>query len=177
MNNSTRVTGRIITVPVLTILGGFARTDKWWIVTEPPLLRDCRRLPCPGDFPVGSDGKESAWNVGNLGLIPGLGRSLEKEMATHSSILSWRIPWIEEPGGLQSTGLQRVGHDWTTKHAATQHPILELDEVSKIKETFVSCFVVKELYPSVRWLGKALYFYASEVPPRATTGSTGTCFA
>ena len=36
---------------------------------------------------------------------------LEKEMATHSSILAWKIPWIEEPGGLQSTGLQRVGHD------------------------------------------------------------------
>ena len=42
-----------------------------------------------------------------------LGREdpLEKEMATHSSILAWRIPWTEEPGGLQSTGLQRVGHD------------------------------------------------------------------
>ena len=37
--------------------------------------------------------------------------SLEKEMATHSSILAWRIPWTEEPGGLQSIGLQRVGHD------------------------------------------------------------------
>ena len=36
---------------------------------------------------------------------------LEKEMATHSSILAWKIPWMEEPGGLQSTGLQRVGHD------------------------------------------------------------------
>ena len=36
---------------------------------------------------------------------------LEKEMATHSSILAWRIPCTEEPGGLQSTGLQRVGHD------------------------------------------------------------------
>ena len=36
---------------------------------------------------------------------------LEKEMATHSSILAWRIPWTEEPAGLQSTGLQRVGHD------------------------------------------------------------------
>ena len=36
---------------------------------------------------------------------------LEKEMAIHSSILAWRIPWTEEPGGLQSTGLQRVGHD------------------------------------------------------------------
>ena len=39
---------------------------------------------------------------------------LEKEMATHSSILAWRIPWTEEPGGLQSTRLQRVGHDWVT---------------------------------------------------------------
>ena len=39
---------------------------------------------------------------------------LEKEMATHSSTLAWRIPWTEEPGRLQSTGLQRVGHDWAT---------------------------------------------------------------
>ena len=37
---------------------------------------------------------------------------LEKEMATHSSILAWKIPWTEEPGGLQSMWLQRVGHDW-----------------------------------------------------------------
>ena len=35
-------------------------------------------------------------------------------MATHSSILAWRIPWIEEPGGLQSMGSQRVGHNWVT---------------------------------------------------------------
>ena len=48
---------------------------------------------------------------------------LEKEMATHSSILAWRIPWTEEPGGLQSMGLQRVGHDWVTNihtHTYTQ---------------------------------------------------------
>ena len=44
--------------------------------------------------------------------FPSLGREdpLEEEMATHSSILAWRIPWTEEPGGLQSTGMQRVGH-------------------------------------------------------------------
>ena len=41
---------------------------------------------------------------------------LEKEMATHSSILAWEIPWTEEPGGPQSTGLQRVGHDLVTKN-------------------------------------------------------------
>ena len=39
---------------------------------------------------------------------------LEKGMAAHSSILAWRIPWIEEPGGVQSMGLQRIGHDWLT---------------------------------------------------------------
>ena len=39
---------------------------------------------------------------------------LEKGMATHSSILSWRIPWTEEPGGLQSTGWQRIQHSWAT---------------------------------------------------------------
>ena len=50
-------------------------------------------------------------NAGDLGVIPGSGRSLEKEMATHSSILAWRVPWTEEPGRLQSTGSQRVGHD------------------------------------------------------------------
>jgi len=51
-------------------------------------------------LPGRSDGKESAYNAGDLGLIPELGRSLKKEMATPSSILAWRIPWTEEPGGL-----------------------------------------------------------------------------
>ena len=64
-------------------------------------------------FPSGSDSKESTCNAGDLDLIPGLGRSpnLEKGMATHSSILAWKIPWTEEPGGLQSLESQRVGHD------------------------------------------------------------------
>ena len=44
---------------------------------------------------------------------------LEEETATHSSILAWEIPWTEEPGGLQSTGLQRVEHDLVTKHSLT----------------------------------------------------------
>ena len=45
-------------------------------------------------------------NAGDLGLIPGLGRSLEEEMATSSNILAWEIPWTEEPGRLQSMGVQ-----------------------------------------------------------------------
>ena len=53
-------------------------------------------------FPGGSEGKESAFNEGDLGLILGLEDPLEKGMATHSSILAWRILWTEEPGGLQS---------------------------------------------------------------------------
>ena len=44
---------------------------------------------------------------------------LEEEMAAHSSILAWEIPWTEEPGGLQSMGSQRVGHDWAIKHTYT----------------------------------------------------------
>ena len=108
------------------------------------------------DFPGGSDGKVSAYNVGDAGSIPGSGRSpgegdgnplqssclenpmdggawwaavhgvtksrtrlsdftftfhfhaLEKEMANHSSLLAWKIPWTEEPGVLQSMGSQRV---------------------------------------------------------------------
>ena len=44
----------------------------------------------------------------------GLEDPLEKEMVTHSSILTWKISRTEEPGGLQSIGLQRVGHDWAT---------------------------------------------------------------
>ena len=54
-------------------------------------------------------------NAGDLGLIPGLGwPPLEKEMATHSSTLAWKIPWTEEPGRLQSMWSQRVGPDWAT---------------------------------------------------------------
>ena len=54
-------------------------------------------------FPGGSEVKPSACSVGDLGLIPGWEDPLEKEMATHSSILAWKISWTEEPGGLYST--------------------------------------------------------------------------
>ena len=53
----------------------------------------------------------NAEDIRDMGSIPGSGRSLKEGMATHSSILAWRIPWTEEPGGLRSVGLQRVGHD------------------------------------------------------------------
>ena len=58
-------------------------------------------------LPYSSDGKESACNTGVLGWED----SLEKQMATYSNILTWRIPWTEEPGRLQSVESQKAGHD------------------------------------------------------------------
>ena len=58
-----------------------------------------KRLPAMGETQVWSLGQEDP---------------LEKEMATHSSMLAWKIPWMEEPGWLQSMGSQRVGQDWAT---------------------------------------------------------------
>ena len=63
-------------------------------------------------------GKEAACNAGDTGdkgSVPESGRSQEKEMATHSSIPAWGIPWTEEPGGLQSMGWQSAGQDLATK--------------------------------------------------------------
>ena len=65
-------------------------------------------------------GKEFACQCRRWG-VQALGQEdpLEKEMATHSSILAWEIPWMEEPGGLQSMGSQRVGLDSATQLSAT----------------------------------------------------------
>ena len=62
-------------------------------------------------FPGGSDGKESACNAGDPASILRQEDPLENEMATHSSILAWRIPQTEEPGRLQSMGSHRVRYD------------------------------------------------------------------
>ena len=53
----------------------------------------------------------NAGDLKDVGTIPGWGRSPEEGMAIHSSILAWKIPWAEEPGGLESIASQRVGHD------------------------------------------------------------------
>ena len=107
------------------------------IVKNPPAVQECRRLQfdpwvekipwrrewlltpifLPAklngqrSFPGGSDGKELTCDVGDL--IPSLSWEdpVEEVMATHSSILAWRIPWTEEPGGIQSMGSQRIRHD------------------------------------------------------------------
>ena len=66
---------------------------------------------------------------------------LEEGMATHSGILTWRSPWTEEPGGLQSTGLQRVGHNYATNiHTHTHSYCVSNDWISKrgIFRSFIS---------------------------------------
>jgi len=62
-------------------------------------------------------GKELSANAGGVGWVqsPGWEDPLEKEMATHSNILAWEMPWTEEPGGLQSVRSQRVRHDLATE--------------------------------------------------------------
>ena len=76
----------------------------------------------PHQLPCSSEGKESPAMqeilVGSLGGED----PVEKGMATHASILAWRIPWTEEPGGLQSIGSQRVGHNGATTAFTFQHP-------------------------------------------------------
>ena len=62
-------------------------------------------------FPGGSEGKASACNAGDLCSFPVLGRSPGGGHSNLSSTLAWRIPWTEKPGGLQSMGSQRVGHN------------------------------------------------------------------
>ena len=87
--------------------GCLARVSPWTVFSD--ILRG---------FPGGSvvenlPAKKKMWVRSQGGEDP-----LEKEMATHSRILAWRIPWTEEPGGLQSMGLQRVGHNLETEHKA-----------------------------------------------------------
>ena len=62
-------------------------------------------------FPGGSDGKESACNAGDLGSIPGLGRSSGEGNGYPLQYFAWTIPWTEKPGRLHFMGSQRVGHN------------------------------------------------------------------
>ena len=70
--------------------------------------------------------------MGDMGSIPGLGRSPGEGHGTHSSILVWRIPWTEESGGLQSMGSQRGRHDWAT--FTFTHSCLTFVENTKIAQ-------------------------------------------
>ena len=80
------------------------------LVQEEPLMPTLRASAFPGGSLV-KNPPANARDAGEESSIPGSGRSLEEEMATYSSILAWKIPRTEDPGGLQSIGSQRVGHD------------------------------------------------------------------
>ena len=76
-------------------------------ITSIQFLKHFWRLIIRKGFPGGIVVENPPANAGDSGLIPGSGRSLGKEMATHSKILAWEILWTEEPGGLQSTRSQK----------------------------------------------------------------------
>ena len=84
---------------------------------------------------------------------------LEKEMETHSSTLAWKIPWMEEPGRLQSMGLQRVRHDWATSlhftrfraHPNPMWPYLNL--IRPVKVLFLNKVTVTESHFWQHWIG------------------------
>ena len=90
-------------------------------------------------LPHGSGSKASALECEDPGLIPGSERSPEKEMATHSSILAWKIPWTEEPGGLQSMESQRVRHNWVTSLWYRETQLL--DSWARETETINVCYI------------------------------------
>ena len=98
----------------LLLVGIVCRLEMKCLISSGMDMVGCRR---PAGFPGGSDGQESTRNAEDLGCDD----PLVKGMATDSSILAWRIPWTEEPGGLQSMGLHRVGHNWVTN---TYTPII-----------------------------------------------------
>ena len=95
------------------------------------------------DFPGGASGKEPTWQCRRhkrRGFDPWVRKiPLRRALATHSSIFAWRIPWTEEPGEIQSTGSQKVGHDW--RNLAHTHAFLDIR-----KESFLCSF---EIFPKV----------------------------
>ena len=95
------------------------------------------------DFPGGASGKEPAWQCRRHrrhGFDPWVRKiPWRRALATHSSIFAWRIPWTEEPGGIQSIGSQKVGHDW--RDLAHTHALLDIRKAS-----FLRSF---EIFPKV----------------------------
>ena len=101
-------------------------------------------------FPSSSNSKASAWVQSLVQDDP-----LEKEMATHSRILTWRVSWTEEPGGLQSLGSQRVGHDsdshtHTHTHTDTVTHTAPTGTSRSLKWTLITCYTYRAGSPTRR---------------------------
>ena len=107
----------------LLIPGSWVRAPRW-AVNLRHLSNMLSVLTIPKNWPQSQDSCLTSLVAQTVKRLPttwetrvqslGWEDTLEKEMATHSSVLAWKIPWTEEPGRLQSTVLQRVGHDWVT---------------------------------------------------------------
>ena len=97
---------------------------------------------------IAGNARDAVWSLGQED-------PLEEGMATHSSILAWKIPWTEEPDWLQSMQLQRVGHDWVTKHTYAY--------IWGQLYGYVTCVVIQ--HPMLRcsqcWLILCCYYLAS----------------
>ena len=78
----------------------------------------------------------------------------EKEMATHSSIFAWKIPWMEEPSRLQSMGLQRVGHDWTTSLSFSRCKVAELVHLGELASKDCAFSMTPYCLPVEKWLSE-----------------------
>ena len=88
-------------------------------------------------FPGGSLVKNLPGNAGDVGSIPGQEGPLEKEIATHSSIVAWEMLWTEEPGGLQSIGYKRVRHDLATKQQLHASGLVYINRQMRLEGNFV----------------------------------------
>ena len=93
---------------------------------------------------------------------------LEEEMAPHSSYLAWRIPWTEEPGGLQSIGLQRVRQDWAIKH--TQHKAKKANRIGMTDKatylmyrTFINISLANKESALCSWTTFCLWYTEKEI--------------
>ena len=111
-------------------------------------------------------------DIRDAGSIPGREDPLEEGMETHS-IHAWRIPWTEEPGGLQSIDSQRVGHDWPTEHVVSSSDNMYLMGKSK----FLSCISSKTVFHSnfsppknFMWWEKALFYRSISHGRRSLVG-------
>ena len=93
-------------------------------------------------LPQWLSGKESACIAGDMGLIPGPDDPLEEGMATHSSILAWRLLWPEEPGGLQSIGSHRIRHNWEPEDAA--HSAIKRINIDTMPEINIRISILSE---------------------------------
>ena len=106
--------------------GRIGRFERWWAPWDSLMVQMVKRLPTMRQTRVQSLGQED---------------SLEKEMATHSSILAWKIPWTEKPGGLQSMGSQSQ----TRLSDFTFHFSIDFNDWLKNVVKSINCWVKLEL--------------------------------